>query len=223
MPRPIEELRLDVEELKRLSELTSRQSVKDTLSVDIRRFETEISLLIKDNAFNVETKPLTNPAPRCYDVKLTKYAWDQSDKYFKIFISLNNIQKLDKEKVSCVFNERSIEFKAKEMDGKNYSLIIKNLAEEIDPAKSYMKIKTDSVVVFLSKVKQITWPTVTAEEKKSKEYKAPVLSGSDISDDPNASLMNMMKQLYDSGDDDMKRQIAKSFAEGRNKQADLGL
>ena len=79
------------------------------------------------------------------------------------------------------------------------------------------------MVVFLSKVKQITWPTVTAEEKKSKEYKAPVLSGSDISDDPNASLMNMMKQLYDSGDDDMKRQIAKSFAEGRNKQADLGL
>jgi len=40
------------------------------------------------------------------------------------------------------FIQRSIEFKAKEMDGKNYSLIIKNLAEEIDPAKSYMKIKT---------------------------------------------------------------------------------
>ena len=81
----------------------------------------------------------------------------------------------------------------------------------------------DSVVVFLAKANQITWTAVTAEEKKSKEFKAPKLSSPDASDDPNASLMNMMKQLYDSGDDDMKRQIAKSFAEGRNKQADLGL
>ena len=33
-------------------------------------------------------------------------AWDQSDKFFKIFISLNNIQKLESEKVLCNFNER---------------------------------------------------------------------------------------------------------------------
>jgi len=223
MPRPIEELRLDVEELKRLSDITSRQSVKDTLSVDIRRLETEISLLLKDNTFNLETKSSTSSAPRCYDVKLTKYAWDQSDKFFKIFISLNNIQKLESEKVLCNFNERSLEFKVMELEGKNYSLVIKNLAEEIDPSKSHFKVKTDSVVVFLAKANQITWTAVTAEEKKSKEFKAPKLSSPDASDDPNASLMNMMKQLYDSGDDDMKRQIAKSFAEGRNKQADLGL
>ena len=38
------------------------------------------------------------------------------------------------------------------------------------------------------------------------------------------SEMNMMKQLYQDGDDDMKRQIAKSFAEGRGgKTPDLGL
>ena len=84
-------------------------------------------------------------------------------------------------------------------------------------------LNLDSVVVFLAKAKQITWTAVTAEEKKSKELKAPKMATPDASDDPNASLMNMMKQLYDSGDDDMKRQIAKSFAEGRNKQTDLGL
>ena len=67
------QLRLDVEELKRLCELTSRQPVKDTLTVDIRRLETEISHQMKDNAFNLETKSTSTVAPRCYDVKLTNY------------------------------------------------------------------------------------------------------------------------------------------------------
>ena len=29
-----------------------------------------------------------------------------------------------------------------ELEGKNYSLVIKNLAEEIDPSKSHFKVKT---------------------------------------------------------------------------------
>lgn len=61
------------------------------------------------------------------------------------------------------------------------------------------------------------------EEKKIKESKAPKYDAAG-GDDPQASMMNMMKQLYQDGDDDMKRQIAKSFAEGRGgKTSDLGL
>jgi len=37
---------------------------------------------------------------------------------------------------------RSIELNVKELDGKNYSLLIKNLAETIDVAKSHWKVKT---------------------------------------------------------------------------------
>jgi calcyclin binding protein len=35
--------------------------------------------------------------------------------------------------------------------------------------------------------------------------------------DPSASLMQMMKQMYDDGDDDMKRTIAKAWSESRDK------
>lgn len=81
----------------------------------------------------------------------------------------------------------------------------------------------DSVVIFLSKASPITWSTVTLEEKRLKEAKAPKFDAS-AGEDPQASMMNMMKQLYQEGDDDMKRQIAKSFAEGRGgKTPDLGL
>lgn len=79
-------------------------------------------------------------------------------------------------------------------------------------------------------MKPITWPTVTMEEKLLKEAKAPKFDANSAAgaggagDDPQASMMNMMKQLYQDGDDDMKRQIAKSFTESRQgKSPDVGL
>lgn len=36
--------------------------------------------------------------------------------------------------------------------------------------------------------------------------------------DPNDSLMSLMKQMYEDGDDEMKRTIAKAWTESRDKQ-----
>lgn len=33
-------------------------------------------------------------------------AWDQSDKYFKIFITLNKVHTLPPENVSCLFSDQ---------------------------------------------------------------------------------------------------------------------
>ncbi len=41
-------------------------------------------------------------------------------------------------------------------------------------------------------------------------------------EDPGASLMSMMKQMYDSGDDDMKRTIAKAWHESQEKRTKEG-
>jgi len=35
--------------------------------------------------------------------------------------------------------------------------------------------------------------------------------------DPSEGLMGLLKQMYDEGDDDMKKTIAKSWTESRNK------
>ena len=82
----------------------------------------------------------------------------------------------------------------------------------------------DSVVVFLAKNSPgVKWASVTLEEKRAKEAKAPKFDAQN--DDPQgiifipflcwylkllrgvticvASMMNMMKQLYQDGDDDM--------------------
>ncbi len=41
----------------------------------------------------------------------------------------------------------------------------------------------------------------------------------DKDEDPSAGIMKMMKQMYDDGDDEMKRTISKAWTESREKQA----
>ena len=49
---------------------------------------------------------------------------------------------------------------------------------------------------------------------KVKEKDAP----KEKPEDPQESLMNMMKQMYDSGDDDMKRMISQSWSKAHAEQ-----
>lgn len=41
--------------------------------------------------------------------------------------------------------------------------------------------------------------------------------------DPSQSIMNMMKQMYQDGDDEMKRTIAKAWTESREKKDQMNV
>ncbi|XP_063232665.1 calcyclin-binding protein [Bacillus rossius redtenbacheri] len=223
MPSKLEECQRDLEELRRLLGTAERPRVKDVLLLEARRLETELGALREKEraAGDVEMKPATAAAtasskPRCYEVKLNNYAWNQSDKFVKIYVSLKNVHTLAEESVSCEFNDRFMHLYVKGLDNKNYYLPINNLLEEIDPEKSYWKVKTDNVVVFLAKKKVGTsWSHMTGSEKRAQDNKMPKL---DSSEDPTAGLMDMMKHMYETGDDEMKRTIAKAWTESREKQ-----
>lgn len=78
-----------------------------------------------------------------------------------------------------------------------------------------VKAKTDSIVVFLKKKDQgKSWNYVTSVEMKLKEKQMPKM---DEKADPQEGLMNLMKKMYEEGDDEMKRTIAKAFTESREK------
>ena len=63
-------------ELRKLTDVATLQSVTDVLAIETRRLETEISVQLKDNMLNLEPKAAsaqTANTVRCYDVKLTNY------------------------------------------------------------------------------------------------------------------------------------------------------
>ena len=77
-------------------------------------------------------------------------------------------------------------------------------------------VTLDNVVVFLAKTKVGSkWSHMTVFEKKASEPRLPKF---DNTEDPSTGLMNMMRQMYEDGDDDMKRTIAKAWTESQEKQ-----
>ncbi len=56
------------------------------------------------------------------------------------------------------------------------------------------------------------------------EYKKPILNDDMTSDkkeankDPSAGLMDMMKQMYENGDDNMKRMIAETWTKSQSQK-----
>lgn len=74
------------------------------------------------------------------------------------------------------------------------------------------------IILSLVKNSSSTWVDLTKGEKESK--KTPKL---DDEADPAAGLMNLMRQMYEDGDDEMKRTIAKAWTESREKNTNMNM
>lgn len=190
------------------------------LTLEIRRLQTELAKLLEEQK-DASVKP-TNAPPsateKCYEVKLNNYGWDQTSTMVKIYITLKDVHQLPKESIVCIFTEKSLDLRVLGLDNRNYHLPINNLCAEIDAEKCNFKVKTDMIVVSLAKRTAVDWSHITLLEKKIKESKTPSMPEIGEDGDPGASLMTLMKKMYQDGDDDMKKTIAKAWTQNQEKQ-----
>uniref|UniRef100_A0A0K0D2K7 SGS domain-containing protein n=1 Tax=Angiostrongylus cantonensis TaxID=6313 RepID=A0A0K0D2K7_ANGCA len=78
--------------------------------------------------------------------------------------------------------------------------------------------KADMLLVMMKKKTEgKKWEQLTKLEYDEKQKRKPNFDKT-MEDDPQASLMNMMKQMYEEGDDEMKRTIRKAWHEGQSKR-----
>lgn len=119
--------------------------------------------------------------------------------------------------MTCNFNVRGFDLKIKGLNGFNYRLKVHPLNKDINESESRIQVKSNSVTITLVKKGKENWGDLKdkpipfgAKPKKSEEGAMP--------DDPQASLMNMMKEMYESGDDEMKKVIAQSWQKAHDEQ-----
>merc|ERR1712226_592723 len=112
-----------------------------------------------------------------------------------------------------------------DLGGKNYNFSINHTCHQINTEKSYHKVKSDYLLVFLAKHNPgSTWSHITHAEKVAVDSKKKADEPNlDDKADPSAGLMNMMKKMYEEGDDEMKRTIAKAWTEGQDKKGMGGM
>ncbi|KAK2584650.1 hypothetical protein KPH14_006997 [Odynerus spinipes] len=219
MATKADELKLDIKELDTLLQQATRPKVKDILTLETRKLQAELAKVIdeKKEACLKSVNPSPNSTHRCYEVKLNSYGWDQTNNAVKLYVQLKDVHTLPSEAITCDFTEKSMDLRIRGLNNKNYHLPINNLCEDIDTEKSHIKVKTDMVVVYLAKKSPKTWSHVTGVEKRIKEAKTPSVPDIGDDSDPGASFMNLMKKMYQEGDDEMKKTIAKAWTENQQK------
>lgn len=133
-------------------------------------------------------------------------------------LRLKGVEALPAENVTCSFTEASFDCKVLGLDGENHRFMKTNLEKDIVPSESSVKVKKNHVIITLQKVKgqygYDSWTDLCAKGGKRKA------TTEKKSDDPQDSIMGMMKDLYDDGDDNMKKIIGEAMYKARTGQKD---
>ncbi|XP_056276892.1 calcyclin-binding protein [Pseudoliparis swirei] len=213
----INQLEADSLELGSLLEKAERKRVQDVLKQEQTKVEKELAVkrqLKEKQARREADASATSKA--AYTVKINNYAWDQSEKFVKIYLTLKDVHKIPSENVEVNFTERSFSVLVKDLDGKNHQMTILKLLSPIDAKDSYKKIKTDMVLVMCKKQTTKKWDCLTTVEKQAIDKDKPKVE--ENAADPSDGLMNMLKKIYSDGDDEMKRTINKAWSESQEKK-----
>lgn len=163
---------------------------------------------------------------------------DQSEKFVKLYVSecMKGVHTLSADSIVTDFQTRQYRVLVKGLNGMNYEMVVTNLLSEIDPAGSYVKQRENEILIMLRKKysdgsKTEWWEFLTVAEKRVKDSKerrdkemykpSASASGSgsaDKEEDPSAGMMNMMRRMYEEGDDNMKRTIAEAWTKAQDKK-----
>ncbi|CAE8604662.1 unnamed protein product, partial [Polarella glacialis] len=126
-------------------------------------------------------------------------------------IRLKGVEDLPAGNVTCDFHEASLDLKVIGLDGQNFRFLKTNLEKDIVAAESTVKVKKNHVILTLQKVKGEygfdSWMDLCAKGKRK--------DASAKKDNPQDSIMDMMKDMYDDGDDSMKKIIGEAMSKAR--------
>ncbi|XP_010478377.1 PREDICTED: calcyclin-binding protein-like [Camelina sativa] len=213
-----EEVGLDLEELRQLQNIAKRPRVLNLINSEISNLEKlRDSAAITSNA--KPEVPVTVPAPVSTSVKpvspsvsyvtLGTFSWDQDNEKVKVYISLEGV---DQDNVQAEFKPMSLDIKIHDVQGKNYRCAIPKLHKEIVPEKCKVLVKPKRIVITMFKSSRGNWLDIHYKEDKIK----PSL---EKEKDPMAGIMGLMKNMYEDGDEETKKTIAKAWTDARSGKA----
>ncbi|XP_072968128.1 uncharacterized protein [Typha angustifolia] len=203
-----QQLRLDIEELKHLESIAKRPRVVSFLSSEIRNLDAElprVTAAAQATQATNSTEKASATATALNYVTLGSFSWDQDNDKIRIYIFLEGVEQ---EKVETTFKPMSVDVKFNNVKGKNYRCAIPKLNKEIVPEKCKLLVKPTRVVITLFKASKGNWLDLHFKEDKLKP-------SVDKDKDPMAGIMNLMKNMYEEGDNDMKRTIAKAWTDAK--------
>ncbi|CAD8158713.1 unnamed protein product [Paramecium pentaurelia] len=210
----LEELQHDLAEIQQVITTLKRKSNVDYLNNRIKYLENSIKILTPQKVEQPQQQQQQQKEQDNLQYQgITKYAWDQEGNKVKVFLNLEGIGQLPKENINSQFTSNSVDVKVKGYKGLNHRFSIKKTFDELKDKDCSIKVTNNSIVINLIKKDQKNWDQLNFKEKLIDTDPSKV-----DKQDPQASLMNMMKEMYQNGDDDMKRTIAQAWSKSQTEK-----
>ena len=145
------------------------------------------------------------------------------DQYVSIYLPLKGVGSISKDNIKCQFDKDGFDITVQGLDGTNYRLKKDNLEHDIVPDKSKFVVKANKIILKLAKVKgeygsYDFWSKLTDPRKKEK-----AASKSQNKDNPMAGLNDLMREMYENGDDKTRKMIGETMLKQRNGELGGGL
>ena len=143
--------------------------------------------------------------------EITMFSLDLGDgdkPFVTVDVRLRGVEALPSTDITCDFTDSSFDLKVVGLEGKNYRFRRTNLENRIIPAGSVFKVKKNHVMVWLQKAKNQfdrydIWLDLCGKgrPKSAEDDAAEPKTG------PNDGILDMMKELYETGDDTTRKII----------------
>mmetsp|Transcript_8556 Transcript_8556/g.20327 ORF Transcript_8556/g.20327 Transcript_8556/m.20327 type:complete len:741 (+) Transcript_8556:46-2268(+) len=164
--------------------------------------------------------------------EITMFSLDLGDgdkPFVTVDVRLRGVEALPSTDITCDFTDSSFDLKVVGLEGKNYRFRRTNLENRIIPAGSVFKVKKNHVMVWLQKAKNQfdrydIWLDLCGKgrPKSAEDDAAEPKTG------PNDGILDMMKELYETGDDTTRKIIehgmhqASQDGKGQPEQGEAG-
>ncbi len=241
----IEMYQKDIEELEKLINIAVRPNIKRQLieyknnlsnlmkeenkKLEAEKKKKEESKSEKSDSTNDKDKssPTSEVDPATLSTSLlfttiSKYAFDTSnEKYIKLYLTdgFEGIKSFNSSNIKSKFTKTSFDVCVVGWKNKNYRFSCFNLNKEINPTASYVKQTNSALIVYLAKANTSdSWDSLEKKKGLFGNKDEDKEGGLDKNKDPNASLMEMMRDMYQNGDPEMKRMIAEAWTKSRDEQ-----
>ena len=238
----VEMYKKDIEELEKLINIAIRpnikrqlieykNNIKNLMNEEKKKFESEKK---KKEEESKNQKPEDKKEEKTNNsqidesklnmqfTSISKYAFDTSNnKYIKLYLTdgFDGIKSFSSSNIRSKFTKNTFDIYIIGWKNKNYRFSCFNLSKDINPTDSYVKQTNSGLIVYLAKASTSDfWDSL---EKKKSLFGNKDEDGSsplDKNKDPNQSLMEMMRDMYQNGDPEMKRMIAEAWTKSRDEQ-----
>jgi calcyclin binding protein len=233
----------DAAELRRLAALTERASVRALLEAEAAKRDAaaEASAPSPAAVAPPPPPPIATPTPQPVSAPVAvtasssssssavqwtepKYGFDAEGEFVEVLVlDLPGVGGLPREQVTCDFTATSFDLRVVGLGGKNYRVFVPALDKEVVPGGSKLVVGKNRVTVKLKKVNSYDYWTQLKSKKGGAGggggKKAPgAASASSAAADPMGGLMDLMKDMYEDGDDATKKMIAEAWTKSREQQ-----